>query len=198
MKQNFFALALIALLTLGCGGSKDLSQKKATEIIQEHYKFPVQVTTTLKTGYDCYKNFFNNTLKKRGVITTICTNSWFGKEYVVLTEEGWKYLYPENQLNEMTMATEYLTENVTVKAYMVNLESVAVSSNSKDKTAEALVQLKIYEVSPFGEVIENAKEQTLERKLFFKLYEDSWKLVKNDYSKNLLFTNWKPNPFSNQ
>lgn len=184
MKKIFPILLLISLLISACG-SKELKKEEAKKIISEYYQLPFQTKIAIDASYKDYgwapEKY--RQLSNQGIITLTKTGGsiFFDRYQASVTESGKKYW-----LQNGTMKT--IDEKIRLlifKGYLIEIKDLSISSNAKQNRAEAQIILNKSDISPIQDIFDPLKEIEIKKSIYFKLFDDGWKIVEDNNSKQL-------------
>ena len=170
-------LFVIAFFMSGCG-SKELKKEEAVKIISAGYHLPLQTKIAIDESYSDYgwppERY--NRLATQGLITLKSLGgNFFSKDryQVSITESGKKYWIQNGTMKTMNGSIRLLI----FKGYTIELESVNVSSNAKDKTAQADVVFRKSNSSPMQDIFDPLKDVETKMSIQFKLFDNGWQIT---------------------
>lgn len=186
MKKLFPIYLFISLLISACG-SKELKKEEAKKIISEHYQLPFQTQIAIDATYENY-GWPPEKYKK------------LASQGLITIEKGWKgnFIHPAQFKATVSQSgLEYWLENgsmktmdgeirlIIFKGYLIEIKDLSISSNAKESTAEVQVVLKKSNISPVQELFDPIKEIEIKKSINFKLFDDGWKIIEDNNSKQL-------------
>jgi hypothetical protein len=202
MKAKLLIIIFITFLFISCS-NHELTKEKALSLIVDYYglgtteftsKDKVKITdfkfpaTTIALD-DQFENYGwapekYKALEKQGLIQLdyFPPSGWdnlYGR-YKVKLSDGKKEYYIKNRI--WKTQTNGNKDQFIFKGYNTNLVDISISSNAKEKNAEALVSFFISDISPVQHIFDPVKTAAFNRTVYFKLYDDGWKIVDNEQS----------------
>lgn len=184
MKKLLY-LILISLFMVSCSNN-ELTKEEAKKIIEQYYQLPFQTKIAIDKRYEDYgwppEKY--RQLSNMGLIILKETNtSIFVKTFEIsVTENAREYWLQNGVLNQAPEGNQLI---IVFKGYLVELKDLSVSSKAKENTAEAEVILGISNISPIQEVFSPLESTEIKQTIYFKLYNDGWKVVEDGNSKKL-------------
>jgi len=176
---------MISTFLCSCG-SKELKKEEANAIISQHWQLPFQVKIALDQKYDNYgwppEKY--RRLANQGIITLTKTGGsiFYDKYEASVTENGRKYWINDGY---MKVNGETILQ-IIFEGYKVAIKELSISSNAKENKAEAEILLVYSDISPIQEIFSPLKETQVKRTLYFKLFDDGWKIVEDENSKKFI------------
>ena len=124
-------------------------------------------------------------LVNQGLITLkqYCPQCWGHKKFqAIATENARQYWIQNGTLSTNMDKQVYL---LVFKGYRIDIKDVSISSNAKENKAEAEIILSMSDISPIQNIFSPLKETEIKKTLNFKLFDDGWKIVEDENSKQL-------------
>jgi hypothetical protein len=204
--KKIILLFIISLFLISCGNI-ELKENRAFKICDDYIKMHQQATQYRDVIVNARKEADNISIDTYIAIDRIYQgHGWPLEKYNQLVNQGLINLTNENNGIKMSLTQkgeEYLegispinsTYNQLIfKGYKVLCDEADISSNAKDKKAEADMVFKISSISPIQEVFNKPKNMIIRIKVNFKLFDSGWKIVDDEYAKELLQFNDCDNP----
>ncbi len=122
-------------------------------------------------------------LQKNGIISlnSIKGQGFPGWSSIVanVTEDGKKLLRGTRIWKTQTEGSK---PQILFAGYTISIKNISISSNAKEKHAEAIINFAISDISPVQQIFSPLKQTVLNTTVYFKLYDDGWKIVDNEQS----------------
>lgn len=191
--KPIYTLLLLPIFFGSC--SKELKKEDATKIISQYYQLPFQTKIAIDVIYEGYgwppEKY--KQLENQGFVTIEEINgSLMWKRYRIKATEAARQYWIQNG----TFVDDNSEKKKLVfvfKGYKFDIKDVSVSSNAKENKAEAEVVFSMSDVSPIQSIFSPLEQTEVKKTLNFKLFDDGWKIVEDDNSKNLVHPISAPN-----
>ncbi len=197
-----FSILLFFTLIISSCSNKELTQELAMPLVSNYYGFIAPGVTkkgdninthpmmTLQIAIDKKIEDYGwppdkyKELQQQGIISLIHLPQHgflgMGRIEASVAKKGKQFL--ENTRIWKTQ-TDGDKEQFIFKGYNINITNISISSNAKDKNAEAEVVFNITDISPIQQIFSPIKETAFKRNVSFKLFDDGWKIVEDQNSK---------------
>ena len=181
--------ALFALFFISCT-NKELTKEKAMPLIASYYGLnDTNSVPSRQTQIAIDKKIDNygwppekyKQLQQQGIISINFETGGllYNRIVATVTENGNKYLQGTRILQTQTDGNK---EQYMFKGYKFSIINISISSNAKEKNAEAVVNFVISDITPIQQIFSPVKKTELNSTVYFKLYDDGWKIVDNAQS----------------
>ena len=182
MKQLIFIIG-VSVLFLSCGQKTNLSNAEAEALIKKELNLPHDYDIKILSHTE--KEDYFNRLQQNGLIS-------------------WKYKWDDNASHSFECEIEVLDKGkpyfvdkssknnpypnmdlyyFTFKGYTTELNSIdGISMNNEDKTATVRYTLKVINISPFAEALENTEfvqhslKSPIKGEMVFKKFDTGWQI----------------------
>jgi len=193
----FLLCAGIILLSLGCGGSKDLSRSKAAQIIKETYNKETKNSkewrvNTLKFEkheqdeyfvipggadpkiLDAYKKLTDHGLVVMGKITIGKGSGQYNYDAMKFTNKAKPYIISEDKFDGIGGRNDRV---IILLAEVDNVEVTGIAPVTVEGAKMSEVEFTLhYKPTPIGELLLKPDKLIEKSRLPFKLYDDGWRI----------------------
>ena len=198
-KKNLATILFFISALLSSCGNDTIDRQMAEEILRDVYNFPISFTADFFEGEVYLDNSpFGDTLIKKNLKIDIMgsikklveaglieiksiksTGALIGPKYKInlkITNKGNNYVEKIKNIEGIPVKV--------IKLYKVDIcEILGIRNNEKDKVAFAEVKLCLKDVTPFGKILRELKinKYPKRRNVAFVLYDDGWRVVKDEF-----------------
>jgi len=199
--KNLIVLFSFCLILISCS-KKELTKEIATPIISGYYDFKSQ--TVFNNGGISDREHKTCFQTEIAIDQIYDDYGWPSKKYKELEQSGLISLKPlpakglgadrfemvlskdgENYLKGKRIwhtQTNGDIDQFLFYGYTIVISNISISSNAKDKTAKAEVLFLISDQSKIQQIFDPVKDTQFKRNLYFKLFDDGWKIVDDEKS----------------